>query len=193
MGVVADMYKRMQEALLPPGKLWRLIGASLLDKLFAGASDELERLDGRITDLLREAVPANCSELLPEHEAELDLTPTGTTAERKARVVALTLADGGVRPVDFQNALAPLLGQLPADVDIIEITHAQAVAMGDDREHYHFYVYRDPAAPGTYYLASAQALLDQMCRSSCNGQVIESINFLCDDPFSLCDRDILGA
>lgn len=192
MGVVADAYKRLQEALLPPGKIWRLIGASLLDKLFAGASDELERLDGRATDLLREAVAANCSELLPEYEAELGLPSTGTTAERKARVVAQDLADGGVRPVDFQNALAPLLGQLPANVVVIEVTAAEAAAISDAREHYHFYIYRDPALAGAYYLDSAQTLVDQMCRSSCNGQVIESISFLCDDPFSLCDRDLLG-
>jgi hypothetical protein len=72
---------------------------------------------------------------------------------------------------------------------IIERTHAMAAAMGDDREHYRFFVYRDPALPGTYYLDAAQALVDDINRSTCKGHVIESINFLCDDPHSLCDRE----
>jgi hypothetical protein len=65
--------------------------------------------------------------------------------------------------------------------------------MDDEREIYRFFIYRDPTLPGTYYLESAQQLLDEMEHSNTLGQVIESVNFLCDDQYSLCDRDLLGA
>jgi hypothetical protein len=245
--------------------------------------------------------------------------------ERRARVVARLVRRQRYRPVDFQAALAPLLVLDPGQVAVIQRTRAFCVAIGDDREIYRFFVYRDPALgafsvidpgeagnqgfevitthgvwpvemrarsgttiaisfvdnanftaatvevhdgqrwtgsawvaepstcgvlvtgndtraivlvslieaaingasqlvqvtpnpsddpansvvmadmgssneiavfpPGTatYFLASAQELLDSMAASHTRGHVIESINFLCDDPFSLCDRDLLGA
>jgi hypothetical protein len=68
-----------------------------------------------------------------------------------------------------------------------------ASSMGDDREIYRFFVYRDPALPGTYDIEGAQALVDDISPSQTAGYVVESIDFLCDDPYSLCDRDLLGA
>ena len=190
----SDAYAGMLAALLPPGRIWRLPGASALWSLLLGCSDEIVRLDGRVGALQVEAIPSTAVELLPEYESELDLEAgTLSQAERQARVVARRIARQRFRPVDFQNALAPLLGQLAADVVVLERTHAQAVAMGDDREIYDFFVYRDPTIAGTYYIDSAQALVDQIKPSHTEGFVIESINFLCDDPHSLCDRDLLGA
>jgi uncharacterized protein YmfQ (DUF2313 family) len=185
-------YARMLSALLPPGKVWRLVNGTLSD-LLLGCAAELSRLDGRISDLLDEADPTTVLELLPEYESELALASTGTNAERQARIVARTIARQRFRPVDFQTALASLLGQLPANVVVIETTHAAAVAIGDVREIYRFFVYRDPTLPGTYYVASAQALVDAIKPSHTLGFVIESNSALYDDPFSLYDRDRLGA
>jgi uncharacterized protein YmfQ (DUF2313 family) len=193
VGLSADAYARMLSALLPPGRVWRLVGESLLQPLLLGSADELERLDARAGDLLKESVASTANELLPEYEAELDLEATGTVDERRARVVARLIARQRYRPVDFQTALAPLLGLTPAEVVVLERTHAMAVALGDDREIFRFFIFRDPALPGTYYLASAQELVDQIKPSHTLGQLIESVNFLCDDPYSLCDRDLLGA
>ena len=181
-------------ALLPPGRLWRWVGSNLFN-LFAGCADELDRFDGRVTDLLNEADPRTASELLPDYETELDLVAAATTAERQANIVALTTARQGFKPADFQAALAPLFDQAAADVVIIERTHAQAVTMGDlsGNEIFRFFAYRDPTIPGTYYLASAQALIDKIKPSHTLGYAIESIDFLCDDSHSLCDRDLLGA
>lgn len=192
MGLTADAYRRMQMALLPPGRLWTWVG-SLLVGFFAGAAVELERLDGRIANLLDENDPTTAVETLPEYEDELDLVAAATTAERQANVTALLIAQQGFRPADFQTALAPLLGLAAADIQVIERTHAFAVSIGDDREIFHFFIYRDPSLAGTYYLDSAQALVDTIKPSHTVGTVIESINFLCDDPHSLCDRDLLGA
>lgn len=188
----AAAYSRVLAAHLPPGRVWRLIGGSVLSNLLAGCADELGRIDERVTDLQNEADPSTALELLPEYERELGLVAVASNAERRARIVALLVRRQRFRPVDFQTALAVLLGQDPADVVIIERTRAFAVLVGDAREIYRFFVYRDPSLPGTYYLASAQALVDAMKPSHTIGQVIESINFLCDDPFSLCDRDLLG-
>ena len=192
MGLAADAYQRMMAKLLPPGRLWRMIDSTLSD-LLLGCADELARLDARVDDLFDEADPSTADELLPEYERMLDLSSDGTTAERQARVVARLVARQRYRPVDFQTALAPLLGQDAGDVVVLERTVAEAAAMGDAREIFRFFIYRDPAAPGTYYLDSAQALVDKIKPAHTVGHVIESVSFLCDDPHSLCDRDLLGA
>jgi uncharacterized protein YmfQ (DUF2313 family) len=193
VGVIADAYQRMQLALLPPGRLWRLLGESVLLDLFAGVAIELERFHTRALELLAESDPSTAVELLPEYESELDLEAAATTEERQARVVARHVARQRYRPVDFQVALAPIFGQLAADVVVLERTHAMAVAMGDAREIFDFFLYRDPTEPGAYYIDSAQELIDKIKPSHTLGFAIESIDFLCDDEFSLCDRDLLGA
>lgn len=192
MGVTAASYARMLSELLPPGRLWNLVSSTLQNVLLAGA-DELERVDGRAADIIEESDPSTATELLPEYERELDLEEAATDAERRARVIARLVARQRFRPVDFQQALAVLLGQDPADVDVIENSRAFAILVGDAREIFKFYVYRNPALPGTYFLDSAQAIVDAMKPSHTQGFVIESVSFLCDDPFSLCDRDLLGA
>lgn len=188
-----NAYARMMLALLPPGRIWRLIGDSLLALLFAGAADELGRLEDRTDDLKREAIPSTAVELLPEYERELELASTGTNADRQARIVSRLVARQRFRPVDFQNALALLLGQLPAAVVVMERTAAFAASLGDVREIYRFFIYRDPSLPGTYQLDAAQALVDQIKPSHTIGKVIESVSAKYDDPHSLYDRDLLGA
>lgn len=211
-------YARMMFSLLPPGKAWRPERDSLLYKLLAACADELGRIDTRVTDLLNEADPSTCNELLPEYERELGIVvvppPTvsagfdggafdsgafdsgsatiETTAERRAAVVARRVARQRYRPVDFQTALAPLLGQVAANVVVIETSHASALAMGDVREIYRFFIYRNPALTGTYYVTSAQALVDAIKPSHTVGHVIESIAFIAGDPRSICGRDLLG-
>jgi uncharacterized protein YmfQ (DUF2313 family) len=188
----ADAYARMMESLLPPGRAWRLIGQSFLHKVFMACADELGRLDQRMRDLLDEADPLTVDELLPEQEAELALPSDGTLAERRARVVARLVARQRYRPADFQTSLSPLLGLAAADIKVLERTHAMASSMRDDREIFEFFVYRDPTLPGTYYLTSAQALVDTIAASHTQGYVIESIDACCDDDLSHCDADLVG-
>lgn len=192
MGVTAASYARMLSELLPPGRLWSLVSSTLHNVLLASA-DELERIDGRAADMIEEADPSTATELLAEYERELGLDEAATDAERRARIVSRLVARQRFRPVDFRQALAVLLAQDPADVDVIENSRAFAILVGDAREIFKFFIYRNPALPGTYFLDSAQALVDQIKPSHTQGTVIESIDFLCDDPFSLCDRDLLGA
>lgn len=193
MGLTANAFARMMKFLLPPGKLWIFAPDSILSKVLLAASDELVRIDGRASDLLRESDPRTADELLPDFERVLELDSTGTVEERRARVVALLVRRQRVRPVDYQQALALLLGQEPEDVVVIERSRAFAISVSDDREIYRFFIYRDPALPGTYDVAGAQDVVDRMAHSHTMGHVIESVDLLCDDPHSLCDRDLLGA
>ncbi|MEO8631219.1 MAG: putative phage tail protein, partial [Betaproteobacteria bacterium] len=188
-----NKYARMMIALLPPGRVWRLIGGSVLATLFAGCADEIGRLDARTIDLLNEADPRTAIETLPEYELTLGLSSTGTNAERSARIVSRLIARQRYRPVDIRAALALLLGVDASAVVLLERTHAFAVTLGDDREIFRFFIYRDPSLPGAYYLASAQALLDSIKPSHTIGLVIESVSALYDDPHSLYDRDLMGA
>lgn len=192
MALAAVSYRRMLEGLLPPGRLWRFVDG-LLTPLLLGCADELARLDARAGFLLEEAHAPSTDELLPEYESELGLAPVGTDAARVARVVARMVARQRFRPVDFQIALAPILGLDVDDVVVVETSRATAVAMGVEREIFRFFIFRDPTEPGTYDLAGAQELVDQIKPSHTLGHVVESIDFLCDDPHSLCDRDLLGA
>jgi uncharacterized protein YmfQ (DUF2313 family) len=189
-----SVYAGMLRMLLPPGRLWAGL-RSLLDGLLLGSSEEMVRLDARGRDLLRESRPSTTVELLPEYEAELEIevVPGASFDERRAVVVTRNTADSGFRPEDFRQALAALLGQAPADVVVIERSRAFVVAAGDDRLIFEFFIYRDPALPGTPFLAAAQLLVNDMKPTHTRGLVIESVLFQCDDDNSQCDRDLVGA
>ena len=190
----AEEYGRVMARLLPPGRLWRLDAAALLVGALRAAGDELERVSGRVLDILTEGDPrtATDAELLGDFERVLDLDGSGTEAERQAKVVARLTQDRGFRPDDVAETLAPLLDLDPADVDVRERSVSDAVVVADAREIYRYFVYRDPGLSGTPDLDAAQAQLDLMEHSHTKGHVIESIDFECDDADSLCDRDILG-
>lgn len=165
---------------------------SLLSTLFAAAGDELNRLETRARKLLAESVASSAVELLPEYERDLGLGSDGALAERQARVVSRLVARQRYRPSDFQFALAPLLGQAAEDVVVLERTNAIAASMGDVREIFRFFIFRDPTLPGAYQLDAAQELVDEIKPKHAAGHVIESNDFLIDDEFSLFERDLFG-
>lgn len=161
-------------------------------KILQALGDELTRVSQRAADLVEESDPRTTTELLPEWEEDYELESTGTDQERRDRLLSAILASSGVRPEDFQAALAPVLGLDPNDVEVIETSRATAIAVGDDRIIYQFFIYRDPLLAGSYDLVEAQRIIDVMAHSHTRGVAIESTDFLCDDPFSLTDRDLLG-
>lgn len=197
MGVIqftAEAYARMMKHLLPPGRVWRLDPASIVSLALLAAGDELERVSGRAADMVEEADPQTTTELIADFESELSITPASgaTLQERRDIVVALLTRRQRFRPADVKTALAPMLDLAVADIDVIETSRAQAIAVGVDEEIYRFHVYRDPALAGTADIDAAQTELDAIAHSHTKGTVCESIDFLCDDPYSLCDRDLLG-
>jgi hypothetical protein len=188
----AEAYARVQKALLPPGRLWSLNTGSVISAVFLAAGDELARVSGRAVDMIEEADGSTTTELLLEFESDLDLVSTGTDAARRLRITAKETARPSFRPDDVIAALAPFLDLAIVDIVLIEISNAQAIAVGDERLVYQFYVYRNPALAGTPDIDAAQVELDLISHSHTNGFVVESISMLCDDPESLCDRDLLG-
>lgn len=191
----SSAYQRMLLALLPPGSVWRMTVDSVLSKLLLGSADELDRVDDRVADLLDEADPTTADELLPEYERELALAAASTIEERRANIVARLIRRQRFRPEDFKQVLAPLLGLAPFQIEVIERSRAFVIAIGDDREIFRFFVFRDPplvgvGPTGPPFIASAQALVTQMKPSHTIGTVIESISMISDDPHSLTDRDI---
>jgi uncharacterized protein YmfQ (DUF2313 family) len=191
MSLTAAAFASMMRMLLPPGRIWRKDGA--VDDALLACGDELERVVGRGADLIEEADPQTTSELLADFERVLGLSSDGTDAERRARVVAHLIKRQRVRPADYQLILAPILGLDPEDVEIREISRADAVAMADDTQIFRFHVFRDPGLGGTYDIEAAQAVVDAMSHAHVKGYVIEELGMVCDEPTSLCDRDLLGA
>lgn len=195
MGIVqftADAYAGIQKALLPPGKIWNLVLDSFITKVFLASGDELERVSGRSADLVEEGDPRTTTELITDNESELALVASGALQERRDRVVELRTRRQGFRPADLKDALAVELDLDPADVVVIETSRALAIIAGDDRIIYLFHIFRDPALPGTPDIPAAQAQLDSIAHSHTQGKIIQSITFKCNDPESLCDRDLLG-
>jgi len=83
-------------------------------------------------------------------------------------------------------------GQQHNNVEIVELPLSVIPAMVPERKFF-FFVHRDPADNNTYDWRTAQRVLDRAKSGHTLGLVGESDCFLCDDPYSLTDRDILGS
>ena len=190
----APAYSRMMAALLPRGRrLFPAAVGGLMGAVLKACAESLARLDARAQALLLEIEPSTSVELLPDHEIEFGTAALGGTEdERRARVVALQIRRQRYRPADIQAALYTLLGGADGDIDVLEIDHATAAAIGDVREVFRFFVF-----PGSttvpIYIESAQRVLDAMAPSHTIGIVAETTVALYDDPHSLYDRDLVGA
>lgn len=194
MGIVAftaQAYARAQKALLPPGRLWKLID-STLEAILLATGDELARVSVRANDLIIESDGRTTTELVTDFERELALPSTGTLAERRLRIDAQETKRPAFKPSDVKQALAPTLALDVSDIVVIETSNAAAVASGDEKEVYRFFVFRDPLLSGTPDIPAAQIELDVISHSHTKGHIIESIDFKCDEATSLCDRDLLG-
>lgn len=189
---LSDAYSRMVRSLFPRGRAITDDPGSVVSKVSVALSDELVRIHLRGLDMIEESDPRTCNETVSDHEIELGISGSGTLQDRRNNIVSFLLSEEGFRPDDFKNALAPVLGLSPTDVIVIEISRSDAVASGDERQIFRFFIRRDPSLPGTFSISSAQHIVDQMAPSHTQGFVIVSDNFLTDDPDSLTDRDILG-
>lgn len=105
--LVKNKYLRLLLSLLPLGKAWSRTDGAMPD-LLNGMSQELSRVDDRITSLPDERDSCTTSDLLTEHEADLDIIPaTGATdAERRITVRSILTAVGGADPQYFIDLAA---------------------------------------------------------------------------------------
>jgi hypothetical protein len=78
------------------------------------------------------------------------------------------------------------------NVEIIETSIAD-VSTYHPEAIFRSFIRRNPDDAGTYDLAAAQRAADRTKEAHLLFLVGESGCFLCDDPESLCDRDVLGA
>ncbi len=103
-------YRDLILKLLPRGRAWTRDADSWTFKFAAAMGVELSRVDGRISDLLREIDPRFTSELLTEFESELglpdDCSVIGNSVEqRRADIVARQTAYGGQSFAYFEDVL----------------------------------------------------------------------------------------
>lgn len=94
-----NKYKQMLLNLFPRGAAWSKVGGGLPD-LCNGMSQELLTADEAILSLVTERDSRTASLLLPEHEADLGISPPSgaTDAERRSIVRSVLTAMGGVNP-----------------------------------------------------------------------------------------------
>ena len=72
MGIVAfsaEAYARIQKALLPPGRLWKLID-SVTEAILLASGDELARVSVRAQDIVIESDGRTATELLTHLEPD---------------------------------------------------------------------------------------------------------------------------
>lgn len=174
-------------ALLPRGPMWTNLGSGVIGLLMVLAK-EAQRVLVAADAALEEADPRTAVETLTDQESIYGLPHTGTTSERQDRLWARKIQVLSTTPADYLAKLTPVLGAY----DLLEFTPTEATASGDERRVFNFYAFRDYTLPGSYDVAAAQAVIDKMRHSHTRGRVIETRNFRCDNPHSLCDRDLLG-
>jgi uncharacterized protein YmfQ (DUF2313 family) len=74
----ATQYRDQLASLLPPGKALQAERGSTMEAFLYGLAEELARVDGRMDDLIREAVLSLTDELLADFEEEFGIPELGT-------------------------------------------------------------------------------------------------------------------
>lgn len=90
-------YAAALRALLPKGRAWNREAGSRTDQVLTALADELGRVDDRAGNLMEEIDPMTVTELLPEWERELGITPDAgaTDSDRRSSIIAHLYASGG--------------------------------------------------------------------------------------------------
>lgn len=117
----ADHYRQQLKALLPPGRAFSRETNTDIHRLLDGVAQEFARIDARGDDLLIEAIPTTCIELLPDWERVLGLPDgclprDGSIVARRQAVLAKLNAIGGQTAV-YYIGLADSLGYPGARVE----------------------------------------------------------------------------
>ena len=187
MAISAAHFFRQLGQLFPPGPLWESMGPvfQAVRQVFAS---ELSRVETQYDEWQREIDPRTAVDTLTQWENTLGLGHDGATAERQAKAAAREVAVVATREQDYRAQLTPLLGP---NMTFLFRTPAEAAAMGDQKEIYRFSILPDPAGPG--YIEAAQAEATAMSRAATKPVIVLSLDsFICDNPYHLVDRDILG-
>lgn len=110
----ADQYNDQIEALLPQGKAWPREAGTNMRQLTRALAEEFARIDGRSSDLLREALPSTTLEMLADWERAAGLPDTcvavAQTLQERRNALLAKLTNSGGQSRAFFIALAEYLG-----------------------------------------------------------------------------------
>lgn len=110
-----NQYKTMLLNLLPQGLAWPRQNGLVRDDIIEGEAAELARVDGRVSDMIREADPRSATETLEDWERVAGLPDTCvipstiTLQERRTRLVQKLTSTGG-QSVAYYEGIAEGLG-----------------------------------------------------------------------------------
>lgn len=164
--------------------------ASRIQRELAVHGDGLGFAWAQLEELLENYLPDRATRLLPRWEAICGIQPgpRDTYQQRRNRILAFMRQIAGYSVDQIVKAVAPVLACQPSDLTVIENTNTGL----NPEVVWIWFIFRDPSVPGSPDVPAAQRIIDQMRPAHTLGVVGQSRNFLCDDPFSLTDRDILG-
>lgn len=141
-------------------------------------------------ELERYYLPDRATRMLDDWEriCRIQPGPADSFETRRNRILGFMRKIAGYSRDQIVTALAPVLDCQPSDIEIIE---NENTGINPDVV-FIWFAHRDPALGGNPDFATAQRMLDEMRPAHTLGVVGESTEFRCDDPHSLCDRDLLG-
>lgn len=135
---VKEIYKRIVEDLWPTGLAWRQVReeGSFLNKMSCLLSSEVQRIDERIADLVREADPKTTFEMIDDWEEFLNIPDECTPEdydpslfERRLRICQKLLTGGG-QTAEFYILIA---GQLGYDTDVLDVKDFKDFRVGSSQ------------------------------------------------------------
>lgn len=153
--------------------------------------DALADVIATLDTALDQAFPATATVMLGELETLHGLTvrPDLAIVDRQIRLLAEIRANRGGTPQSILQAVRVI----DPTVALFEVTTAMATAAGVPTAVFNFGVLVTAATfanPGL--LAAIQSIVAKLSPTHTHGSVGTRAGFLCDDPGSLCDRDLLG-
>lgn len=122
MGLSADAYAQVIQALFPPGSLWTFEEGSETANLLSALSQEPARIAQRVEDLAAESNPLTATETLSDWETMIGLPDTevptipATTAGRRLAIAQKLTRIGSQRPA-FYVLLAAACGYVVTVTD----------------------------------------------------------------------------
>lgn len=157
-------------------------------------ADALVASRAQVVLAIAQAFVSNATVLLDELEAEygLPIRRDMTNAERQARLVAKVRASRRGSPRSIENALVPIAGTATVLENLL--TAVPIAPDGIRRGQWHFGVLISAAKWADINIrAQALAIIEQMKPAYTTFALGVTSPFLCDDPNSLVDRDLLGS
>ncbi len=187
--------------LHPRGRAWSLDPAMAPYQELEAWGEVLDAQDAQVNALLDEAVPDRASSLLGRWEALFDLHPRSglSEAERRRRVLARMAYLPDTRPVTIEDILEAFTS---LDVAIVEpgaFRCDDAGSVCDEPDDvldgaWVWWVEVDETAARAGDVTRLELEQElQRIKPAHTVAYVRCDDFLTDDPWSLCDRDLLGA